>query len=57
MTAPEERTAFVIAMYDQIKAAILNSDSDGLDAAIKELFTREPYFAVEAVERLDRELG
>jgi DNA-binding GntR family transcriptional regulator len=52
MPAPDERAAFVIAMHDQIKAAIRNRDSDGLDAAIKELFAHEPDVAMEAVERL-----
>jgi hypothetical protein len=52
MPAPYERAAFVIAMHDQIKATIRNRDSDGLDAAIRELFAYEPEVAAEAVERL-----
>jgi DNA-binding FadR family transcriptional regulator len=52
MPAPDERSVFVVAMHDQIKAAIRNRDSDGLDAAIRELFVREPDVAMEAVERL-----
>jgi hypothetical protein len=52
MPTPDERAAYVNAMCDQIKAAIQNRDTDGLDAAVNQLFAREPDIAEGIVERL-----